>query len=135
MPSRGVSSFVCLAAALFLVPFPAVSVGTADRKPRYDPATVVDLDATVIDIREAAKDGPSPGISLVVRRQSDAALTVYLGPTPFIRSFEITFRKGDRIHITGSRLKLNGETLILAREVRKESTTLYLRGKNGEPYW
>lgn len=98
--------------------------------PKFDPATVSTFEAVVVEVREAEKS-----TSLQVRGESDASLNVYLGPTAFVKSFDIAFRKGDRIHITGSRVKNGGDVVVVAREVRKESTTLYLRGKDGTPYW
>ena len=112
------------------------SPGKADAGPRYDTSSVTTFEAIVSEVRQGAKDSVPEGVSLVVKTDSDAVWTVYLGPVDFVNSFEITFKKGDRIHITGSKLKLSGgEVLVLAREVRKDSSTLYLRGKEGQPYW
>jgi len=98
--------------------------------PKFDTSTVITFEATVLEVRDSEKQ-----TSLHVRTDSESSLAVYVGPTEFVKSFEITIRKGDRIHITGSKLKVQGEDLVLAREVRKDSTTLYLRGKDGTPYW
>ena len=35
----------------------------------------------------------------------------------------------------GSKIKFNGSQVVLAREVRLESTTVYLRDDHGVPYW
>ena len=110
--------------------------GKVDSGPRYDTSTVVTFEAVVSEVRPGAKDSVPQGVSLVVKNDSDVLLTVYLGPADFVKGFEITFRKGDRIHVSGSKVKSgDGEILVLARDVRKESSTLYLRGKGGEPYW
>jgi hypothetical protein len=110
------------------------SPGKADPGPRYDTQTVIAFEAVVSEVR--TKESMPEGVSLMVKNDSDAAWTVYLGPADFVKGFDITFKKGDRIHVTGSKVKLGGgEVLVLAREVRKESATLYLRGKEGEPYW
>jgi hypothetical protein len=98
--------------------------------PKFDTKTVTTFEATVLEMRDTGKE-----MTLQVRTESESSLTVYLGPREFVKSFEITFNKGDRIHITGSKVKFEGENLVLAREVRKDSTTLYLRGKDGAPYW
>jgi hypothetical protein len=106
-----------------------------EQEPKYDAATVVDFEAVVIDTREVAKENPLCGFHLQVKTESDSTLGVYLGPSDFVKSFEIVFKKGDRIHIVGSKVKLGGEPVVLAREIRKDSATLYLRGKDGAPYW
>jgi predicted TIM-barrel enzyme len=109
------------------------SPGKADPGPRYDTRTVVAFEAVVSEVR--TKESVPAGVSLLVKNDSDAAWTVYLGPADFVKGFDLTFKKGDRIHVTGSKLKLGDDVLVLAREVRKEAATLYLRGKEGEPYW
>lgn len=112
------------------------SPGKVDPGLRYDTSSVVTFEAVVSEVRQGAKDLVPDGVNLVVKNESDAVWIIYLGPVDFVKSFEITFKKGDRIHVTGSKGKAsNGEVLILAREVRKDSTTLYLRGKEGDPYW
>lgn len=112
------------------------SPGKADPGPRYDTSSVTTFEAVVSEVRQGAKDAAPEGFSLVVKNESDAVWIVYLGPVDFVKTFEITFKKGDRIHVTGSKVKPGGgEVLVLAREVRKDSSTLYLRGKDGGPYW
>ena len=103
--------------------------------PRYDPATVVDLPVVVTDVREASGEDGLKGVRLLTRTEADAPIDVYLGPSDYIKDFEIVFVKGDRIQIIGSKVKIGGASIVLAREVRKGSTTLYLRDRNGDPYW
>ncbi|HEY3838007.1 MAG TPA: hypothetical protein VGL72_15605 [Bryobacteraceae bacterium] len=110
--------------------------GTVARQDlKYDTAAVIDFGAVVVEVREVPKDNPLSGVNLVVRTDSDATFHVYVAPVEFIKTFEITFRKGDNVHVIGSKVKFEGETVVLGREVRKDSSTLYLRGRNGAPYW
>jgi hypothetical protein len=111
------------------------AVTKTEPEPRYDPATVVDLMVVVTEVRAAAGENGLDGVRLIVRTEANTNIDVYLGPSSFLKEFEITFAKGDRIQIIGSKIKLAGSFIVLAREVRKDSTTLYLRGRNGEPYW
>jgi hypothetical protein len=39
------------------------------------------------------------------------------------------------VQVKGSKIKFNGASTVLAREVRMESNTLYLRDDHGVPYW
>jgi hypothetical protein len=106
---------------------------------RYDAATVVDVKATVVSIREVAKTEPLDGVYLTLKTEAGALKTeileVYVGPVDFVKTFGITFAKGDQIQVLGSRVKVDGVDLILAREVTRKETTLILRDKNGEPFW
>ncbi|HVY94413.1 MAG TPA: hypothetical protein VHA14_16745, partial [Bryobacteraceae bacterium] len=45
------------------------------------------------------------------------------------------FAKGDSVEITGSKVTMNGEEWIIAREVTKDGKTLTLRDKDGNPKW
>jgi hypothetical protein len=105
-----------------------------DPDPRYDVATVIDVDATVMDIREVARSNPLGGLHLTVKVESDT-MDVFLGPVDFLKGFEITFAKGDKIEIIGSKIKFGGAHIVLARLVRRDESTLYLRDVKGKPHW
>ena len=106
---------------------------------RYDTATVVDFKATVADVREVPKTDPLNGLYLAVKTEATVlkseTFEVYVGPTDFVKGCEITFAKGDKIQVIGSKITLDGVDIVLAREVSRQQTTIILRGKNGEPFW
>ncbi len=104
-------------------------------EPRYDSATVVDLQVVLSEIRDMAGENEFDGIRLTARTETDATVDIYLGPASFIKEFEIVFARGDRIHVIGSKVKFSGGSIVLAREVTKGQSTLYLRDRNGVPYW
>jgi hypothetical protein len=105
-----------------------------DEDPRYDLSKVIDVDATVIDTREVPGNNPLSGLHLAVKIESDT-VDVFLGPVDFLRDFAITFAKGDKLEIIGSKVKFGGAHLVLARQVRRDETTLYLRDAKGKPHW
>ena len=127
----------------FLLSFGASSAFATDKAPniktepevRYDVATVTDVKATVVSIREVSKTEPLDGLYLTVKSDKNETFDVYVGPSEFVKTFGVTFAKGDEIEVIGSKLKVDGTTLILAREVTRKDTTLILRDKNGEPFW
>ena len=105
-----------------------------DPEPVYDPATVVDVKVTVIGIREAPMTEPLDGLHLTVKTDTEA-FDIYVGPTDFVKIFGITFAKGDKVQVVGSKVKFDGVDLVLARQVSRRETTFILRDKNGEPFW
>jgi hypothetical protein len=132
----------------FFLAFGASSASTTDKAAkdvkvdsvvRYDTATLVDFKATVTGIREVPKTDPLDGLYLAVKTEMGAlkseTFDVYVGPTDFLKAFEITFAKGDKIQVIGSKVKIDGVDTLLAREVSRQQTTVILRGKNGDPYW
>jgi len=132
--------FIC-AAPLFLAL--AASSNQKDTapaaEPRYDTATNVDFMVVVADVKEVTVGNPLSGMHLIVRPESakgnSETIDVYVAPDDYLKDFGCKFAKGDRIQVKGSRVKFNGGPAVLAREVRLEATTVYLRDDHGVPYW
>ena len=111
----------------------------AEPEPRYDSATAVDMMTVVADLREVPRGSLLTGSHLIVRpesaRETSETIDVYLGPAAYLKDFEVTYAKGDRVQVIGSKVKYGGASIILARQVRRDSTTIYLRDEHGTPYW
>jgi hypothetical protein len=93
----------------------------------------------VADLREVPRGSPLSGTHLIVRPESakegSEIIDVYLGPASYLKDFDVTFEKGDRVQVIGSKVKYGGASIVLARQVRRDSTTIYLRDEHGIPYW
>ncbi len=131
------STAVLFGIAALLAPMPARPGQTnpVEQDPRFDPASVVSVEGTVTDIREAPKGGPLNGLHLIVNTDKDPAVEVYIAPMQFLKDLQISYAKGDRIQISGSKVKFGTGTIVLAREVHRDSDTAYLRDARGKPYW
>ncbi|HVO99459.1 MAG TPA: hypothetical protein VMT15_15420 [Bryobacteraceae bacterium] len=106
----------------------------APPEPKYDTATVIDVNATITAQREVPKGSPMAGLHLAVKVGSED-LDVYVGPTEFVKIFEVTFKKGDSIHLIGSKVTFQEATVVLARDITLGTITLSLRDNSGEPLW
>jgi hypothetical protein len=106
----------------------------ADNAPRYDTATVIDVKATVTDVREVPQDKALNGLHLTAQSGADV-FDIYIGPSEFVKVFDIAFAKGDKIQVIGSRVIFEGSTVVLAREATLRNVTFLLRDKQGEPLW
>ena len=129
--------FFCAAPVLLAL---AASSNQKDAvEPRYDTSTNIDAMMVVTEVKEVGPGNPLSGMHLIVRPESaksNAETTdVYLGPDDYLKDFGCHFAKGDKIQVKGSKVKFNGGPAVLAREVRLEATTLYLRDEQGVPYW
>ncbi len=122
---------------LFCVPAMVLLWGAAE--PRYDTSTVVTVRMLVAEIRETPKGSPLAGIHLMARPESARADSepwdVYLGPTDFMKDMDLVFQPHDRLDVIGSKIKVGAATVILAREIRRSGSALYLRDEKGEPVW
>jgi hypothetical protein len=128
-----IPALVILLAAL-IIPHPARGGQTPPEEPRYNPATTVEFTGVVTASREVPCGSPMHGLHLTVENGKES-FDVYLGPMDFMKQFNFTFAKGDRIDTVGSRLKVGGTNVVLAREVRRQNQTVYLRDSGGAPYW
>jgi hypothetical protein len=115
-------------------PRAASSGQTAPGEPKYDPAATVEFDAVVTEMREVPRGSAMRGLHLTVDTGKES-VDVYLGPVEFMKLFDFAFAKGDRVYVTGSKVKFGGSAVVLAKEVRRQSQTVYLRDSSGNPYW
>jgi len=139
MGLRIVVVFFLLAPLLIGLTTSSGQTAQTEPEPRYDPATAVDMMTVVADLREVPRGSPLSGTHLIVRPESakegSEIIDVYLGPASYLKDFDVTFEKGDRVQVIGSKVKYGGASIVLARQVRRDSTTIYLRDEHGIPYW
>lgn len=110
------------------------SSSTAESTAKYDPATEVKLKVTVEEVSEVPNAKGEISVRLTVKQAAET-FEVRLCPHSFLKEFEVTFAKGDQLEITGSKVKANDKTVILAREIVRGNSTLVLRDKEGTPVW
>jgi len=97
---------------------------------------LMDFYATVTAVREAPAGSALPGLHLEAK-VNGWTTDIYLAPVEFLDQYGMSFQKGDDVHIVGSRAKVAGADVVLAREVAVGAAnrkTLYLRDNNG-PFW
>jgi hypothetical protein len=70
-----------------------------------------------------------------VLKTDTETIEVSLGPSSFLQEKKYTFEKGDQLQVTGSKVKLAGADLLIAREVKKGDAVITLRDAQGVPEW
>ncbi len=132
------SAVLCIAPLLLALAAHSSQKETPADEPRYDSSTNVDMMMVVNEVKEVSA-APLNGMHILARPESSRAgsesTDVYLGPDDYLKDFECHYTKGDRIQVKGSKVKFNGSQVVLAREVRMNSQTVYLRDDQGVPYW
>jgi hypothetical protein len=107
--------------------------------PRYDASTEATVSGTVESV-EQIKPGTGGGrrglggTHLRLKTKTET-LDVHLGPATFLTEKKVEISNGDTLAITGSRVTVDGEGVLIAREVRKGDTTWTLRDAAGLPLW
>jgi len=104
--------------------------------PKYDAKTEVHLDKAVVqDIQEVTLPNGQHRVMLSVKNGNDP-YDVSLSPKAYLEVMDASFKQGDAVQITGSKVTdSEGKTIILAREIVKGGDTLVFRDKSGEPAW
>ena len=122
---------------LFAVPLFALLSGVAlcqaSAPPKYDVSTETKMKGIVEELKFLPPSGAKPQARLLIKSGTDD-VEVYLCPKKFLDDMGVTFNKGDEIQVTGSKVKLDGAELTLAR-VSKGEDKLILRFDNGKPVW
>lgn len=101
----------------------------------YNPATETTLTGTVQEVQNIPTSGRGGGGVHLVFRTGEGPVEVHLGPASFAASKNFTFAKGDALTITGSKVTIDGQPVLIAREIKKGDQVLTLRDANGIPLW
>lgn len=121
-------------ALLFVAPAWA-QPGPPAEGPRYDPSTVETLRGTVRSVAmHPDRRGTGYGVHLVVDADGEA-VPVHLGPSWYLEGQDEQIGVGDAVVVVGSRVTLDREPIVIAREVQRGDAVLVLRDAAGRPAW
>ena len=106
----------------------------APSPPKYDVQAETKMKGTVEELKLPPK-GSQKEVAHMLLKNGTENIDVYLCPGSFLEDMGVTFKKGDEIALTGSKIKQGDIDLILAREVVRGTDTLVLRDEKGSPVW
>lgn len=105
----------------------------------YNPQTVTTVKGQVEKLEALPGMGPGGGPALqfqsVVLKTTQGSLMVHLGPGWFLDEKKFAVKAGDTLEATGSKVTLNNQPALIAREVKVNEQTLILRDAQGFPVW
>ena len=134
-------------AAAALLAIGAVSVVMAQTpgtgrgaSPMYDVKTETTIKGTVESVETITAAGARGrrglgGTHLTVKTEKKETLEVHVGPTAYLTEKGITLAKGDTLEILGSRVTIDKEPVVIARQIEKGDNTWTLRDAAGRPLW
>ena len=102
----------------------------------YVPRRAVQVQCRVIKaytVPWADSSGSSSGICLLVAAKK-REFHVIVAPVYHIGNY-MTFHPGDRVILFGSSIRSENNNILVARWIRKNGITLYLRDVKGKPLW
>ena len=100
----------------------------------YDPQTVTTVTGQVEKLEELSM-GPNMAFREVLLKTEQGSLKVHLGPGWYLDEKKFAVKAGDTVSATGSKVTLNNQPALIAREVTVNGTTLKLRDDQGLPVW
>ncbi|MDJ0743165.1 MAG: hypothetical protein QNJ32_07365 [Xenococcaceae cyanobacterium MO_167.B27] len=102
---------------------------------RYDLNKLETLNGEVVSIDTyTSRRGVSQGVHLLVNTGKET-LEVHLAPSWYLEDQDFAIAPEDKIVITGSRINIDGEEAVIARQIKKGNETLILRDETGFPLW
>ena len=107
--------------------------------PMYDVKTETTIRGTVDSVETITGTGGGGrrsmgGTHLVVKTESEM-IQVHVGPAAYLTEKGITFAKGDTLEIVGSRVTIDKEPVVIAKQIKKGDNTWTLRDASGRPLW
>ena len=111
--------------------------------PGYDVATETTVSGTVDEVRTMTPAGGGRGMAMgmsgggihLTLSTASGPVDVHVGPASFVASKNVSFAKGDALTVVGASVTVENQSLVVAREIRKEGQVLTLRDQKGFPLW
>jgi hypothetical protein len=104
--------------------------------PKYDKSTEAVFKGTVEDVhdRQCPVSGGT-GAHLELMQSDGSVIEVHLALTKFVRQYELVFKKGDVLEVTGVKVNFEGVDTIFARKIQRGNDEFLFRDNDGKPLW
>jgi hypothetical protein len=101
----------------------------------YNVKTEQMINGRIMKVDSIAPAGSMPGEVYLMVKTTAETTTVLVGPGWYLSDQNFLVNGGDSARIIGSRVRFEGRTVIIAREIKVGNGRLQLRGANGLPLW
>jgi sporulation protein YlmC with PRC-barrel domain len=102
----------------------------------YDPAKEQIISGQVVSIETSAPmPGMAPGMQMLVQTDDGKNTRVQVGPTWYLERQDLDVKENTRVQVTGARAEIEGQPVLMAREVQFDGQVLTLRDAQGMPMW
>ena len=100
----------------------------------YDFQTTETLNGKVVSLDSLPSRRDFPRTHLIVQTDKET-IEVHLAPSWYLAEQDFDLTLQDKITIIGSRINIDGQEAIVAREIINRDKTLTLRDRDGIPLW
>jgi len=104
----------------------------------WNPVTVETLKGEVMTkdtITPVKGQNARPAVGMTLKKGDNYAVYVHLGPQWYFDKQDLSINIGDKVEITGSKIMVEGETVILVSSIKKGDKIWQFRDQQGFPYW
>jgi len=102
----------------------------------YDPAKEQSISGQVVSIETSAPmPGMVPGMQMLVQTDDGQSTRVQVGPAWYLERQELDIKENTRVQVTGARAEIEGQPVLMAREVQFDGQVITLRDAQGMPLW
>jgi sporulation protein YlmC with PRC-barrel domain len=102
----------------------------------YDPANEQTISGQVVRIETSTPlPGMTPGMQLVVQTDDAKTTRVHIGPEWYLKRQDVHIPEHTSVQVTGAVADVEGQPVLLAREVQLDGYILMLRDTQGMPLW
>jgi len=102
----------------------------------YDPAKEQTISGQVVSVETSAPmPGMAPGIQMLVQTDDGKSTRVQMGPAWYLERQDLDIKENTRVQVTGARAEIEGQPVLMARDVQFDGQVLTLRDTQGMPMW
>jgi sporulation protein YlmC with PRC-barrel domain len=102
----------------------------------YNPTTEQTINGQVVRVETGAPlPGMAPGMQILVKTDDAGDTRVHVGPEWYLGHQDVTLQENTHVQVTGALAEIEGQQVLLAREVQFDGHVLMLRDTQGMPMW
>jgi sporulation protein YlmC with PRC-barrel domain len=102
----------------------------------YDPAKEQTISGQVVGIETSAPmPGMAPGMQMLVQTDDGKSTRVQVGPAWYLERQDLDVKENTKVQVTGARAEVEGQPVLMAREVQFDGQLVTLRDAQGMPMW
>jgi len=102
----------------------------------YDPAREQTISGQVVSIETSTPmPGMVPGMQMLVQTDDGKNTRVQVGPMWYLERQDLDLKENMHVQVTGTQAEIDGQPVLMAREVQFDGQSLTLRDVQGMPVW
>jgi sporulation protein YlmC with PRC-barrel domain len=102
----------------------------------YDSAKEQTISGQVVSIETSAPlPGMTPGMQMLVQTDDGKSTRVQVGPAWYMERQDLDVKEHTRVQVTGAQAEIDGQPVLMAREVQFDGQVITLRDAQGMPMW